>query len=97
MLKDFAKNIEKEKTYFPVTLPETVRQFVIAATTKKMAIKQMDVSLAYLHLTLDEPIYVSPPKGIEVLDYSKVWKCNKALYGLRNAGRASYLTFLSSR
>ncbi|KAF8002979.1 hypothetical protein HF325_002224 [Metschnikowia pulcherrima] len=62
-----------------------------------MAIKQMDVSLAYLYLTLDEPIYVSPPKGIEVLDYSKVWKCNKALYGLRNAGRASYLTFLSSR
>lgn len=88
----FRQIIPKEDTYSPVVLFDTLRLFVIASVIKNMHIKQYDVSSAYLHSPLEEPVYVRPPKGVEGVDASKIWKCNKALYGLKNAGRAWYMT-----
>ncbi|QBM85786.1 Reverse transcriptase RNA-dependent DNA polymerase [Metschnikowia aff. pulcherrima] len=89
----FRQRIGREETYSPVVLPETVRAFMMVAVARGMKVKQMDVSSAYLHLDLDEPVYVLPPKGVPGVDATKIWKCKKALYGLKNAGRSWYLTF----
>lgn len=89
----FNQDIGGEETYSPVIMPESVRIFTIATTVHRMDIKQMDVSLAYLHLPLTNPVYVRPPKGVPGVDEKKIWKCVKALYGLKNAGKAWYVTF----
>ncbi|QBM89342.1 Reverse transcriptase RNA-dependent DNA polymerase [Metschnikowia aff. pulcherrima] len=89
------QEIGPESTYSPVILPDSLRALITAAVIKNMKIKQMDVSSAYLHLPIDDPVFVLPPRGVEGVDSNKVWKCKKALYGLRNSGRSWYLTFKS--
>lgn len=89
----FKQPIGPEDTYSPVILPESLRAFVMSAVTADLTVKQMDVSSAYLHAELDEPVYIRPPKGLAGTDENTIWKCTKALYGLKNAGRAWYQTF----
>lgn len=40
--------------------------------------------------TLAEPVYLRRPKNAPGMDSSRMWKCTKALYGLRPAGKAWY-------
>lgn len=49
----------------------------------------MDVTTAYLQGELNEEIYVRPPKEI-VKDgqENEIWKLRKAMYGLKQSGRA---------
>lgn len=87
------QEIGPESTFSPVVLPDSLRAVITAAVIMNMKIYLADVSSAYLHLDLDNPVYVLPPKGVQGVDASKVWKCKKALYGLRNSGRSWYVTF----
>ncbi|KMQ94067.1 retrovirus-related pol polyprotein from transposon tnt 1-94 [Lasius niger] len=48
---------------------------------------QMDVTTAYLHGDLEEEIYVKPPKEIPNQS-GKIWRLRKAMYGLKQSGRA---------
>nr|GEW47841.1 ribonuclease H-like domain, reverse transcriptase, RNA-dependent DNA polymerase [Tanacetum cinerariifolium] len=53
----------------------------------------MDVKSAFLYGRIKEEVYVCQPFGFEDLDYpDKVYKVEKALYGLRKALRAWYET-----
>ncbi|KAM9888043.1 hypothetical protein OXX69_013168 [Metschnikowia pulcherrima] len=53
----FGQRIGREETYFPVVLPEIVKAFMmVVAGVIDMKVKQMDVSSAYLHSDLDEPV-----------------------------------------
>ncbi|GEQ70445.1 hypothetical protein JCM33374_g4122 [Metschnikowia sp. JCM 33374] len=87
----FKQEIEREETYSPVVSPDSLRLFMTASVIKRMELKAMDVSSAYLHSSLKIPVYVRPPSGIRGVDDRKLWMCTKALYGLKNAGRAWYL------
>lgn len=52
-------------------------------------IHHLDVKTAFLHGELKEIVYVSQPEGFESKGQeNKVYKLNKALYGLRQAPRA---------
>ncbi|QBM90867.1 Reverse transcriptase RNA-dependent DNA polymerase [Metschnikowia aff. pulcherrima] len=85
----FGQQIGREETYFPVVLPEIVKAFMmVVAVVIDIKVKQMDVSSAYLHSDLDEPVYVLRPKGVLGVDETKIWKCKKAVYGLETAGRS---------
>nr|GFB13405.1 hypothetical protein [Tanacetum cinerariifolium] len=54
---------------------------------------QMDVKSAFLYGTIDEEVYVMQPPGFQDLAYpAKVYKVEKAMYGLHQAPRAWYGT-----
>ncbi|GKB81069.1 putative ribonuclease H-like domain-containing protein [Tanacetum coccineum] len=54
----------------------------------------MDVKSAFLYGTIEEEVYVCQPPGFEDPQFpDKVYKVEKALYGLHQASRAWYETF----
>nr|GEU61260.1 putative ribonuclease H-like domain-containing protein [Tanacetum cinerariifolium] len=54
---------------------------------------QMDVKSVFLYEKIKEEVYVCQPPGFEDLDFpDKVYKVEKALYGLHQASRAWYKT-----
>src|SRR6266446_7708180 len=64
---------------------ETLRTFLVFATSMKWDIKQFDVKGAYLHGLLQELIFMDQPRGFD--DGSgHVCKLIRTLYGLRQAG-----------
>nr|GEV00319.1 hypothetical protein [Tanacetum cinerariifolium] len=55
--------------------------------------KEMDVKSAFLYGTIDEEVYVMQPPGFQDPEFpSKVYKVEKAMYGLHQAPRAWYGT-----
>ena len=59
------------------------------AASRGWKIHHLDVKTAFLHGELKEEVYVSQPEGFEIKGKEeKVYKLNKALYGLRQAPRA---------
>jgi hypothetical protein len=58
--------------------------FMLAAV-HDLELDQMDVRAAYLNAEIGVPIYMKQPKGYEKGDL--VCKLNKALYGIKQAGR----------
>ncbi|GJV81663.1 putative ribonuclease H-like domain-containing protein [Tanacetum coccineum] len=56
-------------------------------------LQKMDVKSAFLYGTIEEEVYVSQPPGFEDPHFpDKVYKVEKALYGLHQAPRAWYKT-----
>nr|GFC25214.1 putative ribonuclease H-like domain-containing protein [Tanacetum cinerariifolium] len=59
----------------------------------KDLIYQMDVKSAFLYGTIDEEVYVMQPPGFQDLEFpDRVYKVEKAMYGLYHAPRAWYGT-----
>nr|GEY77961.1 uncharacterized mitochondrial protein AtMg00810-like [Tanacetum cinerariifolium] len=55
-------------------------------------IYQMDVKSAFLYGTIDEEVYVMQPSGFQDLEFpARVYKVEKAMYGLHQAPRARYV------
>ena len=81
--------IDFEEVFAPVARIETVRFLISLAASNEWEIHHLDVKTAFLHGDLKEIVYVSQPEGFEVKGQEeKVYKLNKALYGLRQAPRA---------
>nr|GFC19522.1 hypothetical protein [Tanacetum cinerariifolium] len=52
----------------------------------------MDVKSAFLYVTIDEEVYVMHPPGFQDPEFlAKVYKVEKAMYGLHQAPRAWYV------
>ena len=59
------------------------------AAAHNWEIHHLDLKTAFLHGDLKDTVYVTQPEGFEVVgSESKVYKLNKAFYGLRQAPRA---------
>ena len=66
------------------------------AAKYKMKIRQFDVRSAFLNGELEEEIYVTQPPGFEDKHHPyKVWRLNRALYGLRQSPRVWWATLQS--
>ncbi|GKC56413.1 putative ribonuclease H-like domain-containing protein [Tanacetum coccineum] len=72
---------------------EAIRLFFAYASFMGFIVYQMDVNSALLYGTIEEEVYVCQPPGFEDPQFpDKVYKVEKALYGLHQAPRAWYDT-----
>ena len=87
------KGIDYKKTFAPTMNMKSFRILCGIAAKYKMRIRQFDVRSAFLNGELEEEIYVTQPPGFKDKNYpNKVWKLNKALYGLRQSPRVWWKT-----
>ncbi|GJZ70522.1 putative ribonuclease H-like domain-containing protein [Tanacetum coccineum] len=72
---------------------EVIRLFLAYASFMNFTVYQMDVNSAFLYGTIEEEVYVCQPSGFEDPEFpNKVYKVEKALYGLHQAPKAWYKT-----
>ncbi|GJZ88192.1 putative ribonuclease H-like domain-containing protein [Tanacetum coccineum] len=72
---------------------EAIRLFLAYASFMGFIVYQMDVKSAFLYGTIEEEVYVCQPLGFEDPQFpDKVYKVEKALYGLHQAPKAWYET-----
>ncbi|GJW61302.1 putative ribonuclease H-like domain-containing protein [Tanacetum coccineum] len=85
--------IDYDEVFAPVARIEAIRLFLAYASFKYFMVYQMDVKIAFLYGKIKEEVYVCQPPGFEDLDFpDRVYKVEKALYGLHQAPRAWYET-----
>ncbi|GKB99504.1 putative ribonuclease H-like domain-containing protein, partial [Tanacetum coccineum] len=92
---------QKEGIYYDevfalVARIEAIRLFLANASFKDFVVYQMDVKSAFLYGKIEEDVYVCQPPRFEDPDFlDRVYKVEKALYGLHQAPRAWYETLLT--
>ena len=85
------QGVDFHEVFAPVARWDTIRLLLGAAACKGWNVFQLDVKSAFIHGDLQEDVYVEQPPGFEIRDENdKVYKLQKALYGLRQAPRAWY-------
>ncbi|GKB70975.1 putative ribonuclease H-like domain-containing protein [Tanacetum coccineum] len=87
------EGIDYDEVFAPVTRIEAIRLFLAYASFKDFVVYQMDVKSAFLYGKIEKEVYVCQPPGFEDPDFpDRVYKVEKALYGLHQAPRAWYET-----
>ncbi|GKB35288.1 retrovirus-related pol polyprotein from transposon TNT 1-94 [Tanacetum coccineum] len=87
------EGIDYDEVFAPVARIEAIRLFLAYASFKDFVVYQMDVKSAFLYGKIEEEVYVCQPLGFEDPDFlDRVYKVEKALYGLHQAPRAWYET-----
>ena len=85
----YRHGIDFDEVFAPVGRIERIRLLVNLAATNGWEVHHLDVKTAFLHGELKETVYVTQPEGYKVKGCeNKVYKLNKALYGLRQGPRA---------
>ncbi|GJX35343.1 putative ribonuclease H-like domain-containing protein [Tanacetum coccineum] len=83
------EGIDYNEVFAPVARIEANRLFLAYASFKDFVVYQMDVKSAFLYGKIEEEVYVCQPSGFEDPDFPhRVYKVEKALYGLHQAPRA---------
>ncbi|CAM9558163.1 unnamed protein product [Heterosigma akashiwo] len=84
--------IDFQQTYSPVVNAASLRLLLAISANKGYAVDSLDISTAFLNGAIDGDAYVRQPPGFVDPEHpSKVWKLNKALYGLRQSPRIWYM------
>jgi hypothetical protein len=87
------EGIDYDEVFAPVARIEAIRIFLAFASFKRFKVYQMDVKSAFLYGNIEEEVYVCQPPGFEDPKFpDKVYRLDKALYGLHQAPRAWYDT-----
>ncbi|GJR63900.1 putative ribonuclease H-like domain-containing protein [Tanacetum coccineum] len=87
------EGIDYDEDFAPVARIEAIRLFFAFASFMNFLVYQMVVKSAFLYGTIEEEVYVSqPPSFVDPEFPEKVYKVEKALYGLHQAPRAWYET-----
>nr|GEX38140.1 ribonuclease H-like domain-containing protein [Tanacetum cinerariifolium] len=80
------EGIDYDEVFPPVARIEAIRLFLAYASFKDFTVYQIYVKSAFLYGKIEEDVYVCQPPSFE--DPNKVYKVEKALYGLHQAPRA---------
>ncbi|GJW80242.1 putative ribonuclease H-like domain-containing protein [Tanacetum coccineum] len=87
------EGIDYDEVFAPVARIEAIRLFLAYASFMGVIVYQMDVKSAFLYGAIEEEVYVCQPLDFEDPQFlDKVYKVEKALYGLHQAPRAWYET-----
>ncbi|GJR87532.1 putative ribonuclease H-like domain-containing protein [Tanacetum coccineum] len=91
------EGIDYDEVFAPVARIEAIRLFLAYASFMGFIVYQMDVKSAFLYGTIKEEVYVCQPPSFEDPQFpDKVYKVEKALYGLHQAPRAWCMLMTSS-
>nr|GEV45839.1 putative ribonuclease H-like domain-containing protein [Tanacetum cinerariifolium] len=81
--------IEYDEVFAPVARIKAIRLFLAYASFKDFVVHQMDVKSDFLYGKIKEEVYVYQPPSFEDPNFpDRVYKVEKALYGLHQAPRA---------
>ncbi|GKA20374.1 putative ribonuclease H-like domain-containing protein [Tanacetum coccineum] len=87
------EGIDYDEVFSPVARIEAITLFLAYASFKDFVVYQMDVKSAFLYGKIEEEVYVCQPTGFEDPEFlDRVYKVEKALYGLHQAPRDWYET-----
>nr|GFA05841.1 putative ribonuclease H-like domain-containing protein [Tanacetum cinerariifolium] len=87
------EGIDYEEVFASVARIEAIRLFLAYASFIGFIVYQMDVKSAFLYDTIDDEVYVMQPPGFQDPEFpERVYKVEKAMYGLHQAPRAWYGT-----
>nr|GEU68165.1 hypothetical protein [Tanacetum cinerariifolium] len=87
------EGIDYDEVFAHVARIEAIRLFLAYASFMGFTVYQMDVKSSFLYGTIDEEVYVMQPLGFQDPEFlEKVYKVEKAMYGLHQAPRAWYGT-----
>ncbi|GJV75684.1 putative ribonuclease H-like domain-containing protein [Tanacetum coccineum] len=87
------EGIDYDEVFAPVARIEAIRLFLAYASFKDFVVYQMNVKSAFLYSKIEEEVYVCQPPWFEDPEFpDRVYKVEKALYGLHQAPRAWYET-----
>lgn len=79
--------------FAPVARLETVRLIIAVANLRNWKIHQLDVKSTFLNNPLKEEVYVTQPHGfVKKGEEQKVYRLDKALYGLGQATQSGIIT-----
>ncbi|GKE55698.1 putative ribonuclease H-like domain-containing protein [Tanacetum coccineum] len=83
------EGIDYDEVFAPVSRIEAIRLFLACTSFKDFVLYQMDEKSAFLYEKIEEEVYVYHPLGFEDPEFpDRVYKVEKALYGLHQAPRA---------
>ena len=85
--------VDYDLTYSPVCKLATLRALLATAAHEDLFLRQFDVKTAFLQAELEEEVYMTQPKGFERGEPGWVCRLMRAIYGLKQAGRAWFLKF----
>lgn len=90
--------IDYAETFAPVAKINTVRILLSLAVNFDWSLHQYNVKFAFLHMNLQEEVYMElPPRcKLQVERSKQVCKLRKSLYGLKHSPRAWFGKFTSS-
>nr|GFB64407.1 putative ribonuclease H-like domain-containing protein [Tanacetum cinerariifolium] len=87
------EGIDYDEVFAPVAIIKAIRLFLAYDSFMGITVYQMDVKSAFLYGTIDEEVYVMQPPGFQDPEFpARVYKVEKAMYGLHQAPRAWYGT-----
>ncbi|GJT14112.1 putative ribonuclease H-like domain-containing protein [Tanacetum coccineum] len=82
------EGIDYDEVFAPVAKIEAIRLFLAYASFMRFIVYQIDVKSAFLYSIIEEEVYVCQPPSFEDPQFlDKVYKVEKALYGLHQAPR----------
>nr|GEW99947.1 ribonuclease H-like domain-containing protein [Tanacetum cinerariifolium] len=83
--------IDYDEVFAHVARIEAIRLFLAYASFMGFTVYQMDVNSAFLYGTIDEEFYMMQPLRFQDPEFpTRVYKVEKAMYGLHQAPRAWY-------
>jgi hypothetical protein len=78
--------IDYEETYSPVAKMTIIRAIIAMIAAKGWSLHQMDVKNVFLHVDLQEEVYMEQPSGyVDQIHPSLVCRLRKTLYSLKQA------------
>lgn len=83
--------IDYTETFSPVVRYSTIRILLALAAQYDLEIEHLDVKTAFLYGDLEEIVFMDQPEGfIKKETENKVYRLNKAVYGLKQAAKSWY-------
>ncbi|GKG09696.1 copia protein, partial [Tanacetum coccineum] len=83
------EGIDYGEIFAPVARIEAIRLFLAYASFKDFVVYKMDVKSKFLYGKIEEEVYVCQPSGFKDPEFlDRVYKVEKALYGLHQAPKA---------